>query len=271
MMLKNILLSVSLMVGTSCMEHKVGGKTAHEVFDDAKVADLAIAACNGDTETVNDLVQSGVDVNGGGISGSIPLLWALSCENLDGIEALMKLGGDPNYRANHGLTPIRAAAGYRNPELLKLILKYGGDPDSVGNNPYNTALQAALSLAIHYADNWEGLSDDNWTNFDILIEAGADINKRHGGRKTDSTIVEELVYARRYGKALELIESGYTEDINNIAETVQISVMRKRTSPKFNDFSTERTRLYEYLETEKNIDFKIVKANIEERWVSRKK
>jgi hypothetical protein len=163
-------------------EYAVWGETAADVFSDEPTAALARAACAGDTTTVARLATEGADPNaaGGeiygdwGTQGMTPLMWAISCGNLQGIEALLAAGADPNQAEPNGGTPVNMAARNRNPEILRLLLREGGDPNA--HRRGETALQTAAQAEPGF-EFVDGMPPERaWANWDALIEAGADPN-----------------------------------------------------------------------------------------------
>ena len=191
------------------MEHQVGGKRAEEVFQDPRSLSLAKAACDGRRKEIDALVAAGANPNAAGLEGMAPLLWALTCENSDGMEALLKAGADPNQKAHTGLTPVLAAASYRNPSLLSLLLANGGDPDASDGGHW-TALRESFASVV------EG---GTWDNYYNLLQAGADVNKPNG---FGWGIAELAVSQARFDKAIELLERGYDFELAKLAELAQI-------------------------------------------------
>ena len=71
------------------------GLKAREIFKDKKVRSLAIAAEEGSTNKIDQILAEGVDVNSVGDEGVTPLAWALLKMNKVGFEHLLKRGADP--------------------------------------------------------------------------------------------------------------------------------------------------------------------------------
>jgi len=179
--------------------HQVGGLTAQKVFADAEVAALAEAACRGDLEAVNRAVHAGANVNGRGLEGISPLAWALSCENLAGMEALIRSGADPNRGDDNGTTVVYYAATYHNRELLALLLRLGGDPNHMNNSGY-TPLEAAMR---HYR------ATGNIANLELFLEAGADTSVTNGG---GDTVVDIAAMRNQYDLVYRFLQAGYRGD-----------------------------------------------------------
>ena len=196
-----LLVLVGLLM--SCTEHHVGGHTAEQVFQDPQALGVAKAACEGDETEVLRLVAGGAPVNARGEDGFTPLLWALSCRSEQGVRALLDAGADPNQAAGN-YAPVLVAATYDDPTFLKLLLARGGDPSAAEAEGPNTALGMAFSLGLHR---------DDWRNYYILLDAGADINREHSG----TTIAETATALGRMDKAIELVQRGYNRNLDSLA------------------------------------------------------
>ncbi|MDB5424354.1 MAG: putative lipoprotein [Phenylobacterium sp.] len=155
-----------------------------------------------------------------------PLSWAVSCNNTEGATALLKAGANPNQGlrrhsdrspGDYGDTPVLRAVEEGTAAMLRLLLDHGGDP----NAAYDGAPGSALGLAADqgwdeafqafYAGNPSEESVDRtepsgaYEKYGMLLDAGADINRVHGGR----TIMDHLIGRRNYHKAIELVDRGY--------------------------------------------------------------
>ena len=207
------------------MEHKIGGKTAKDVFDNPLTQELAESACRGNIKKIKSLVASGADVNDSGFQGVTPLLWAISCKNEAGVEVLLKLGADPNHKAKHNYSPVTIAATYDNPALLRLVLEAGGNPDAEQGDgegyPYETALAIAFD---------KGFIEEKWKNYYMLLDAGADINKES---QSNETIAEIVTLSTKFCKTIELLERGYNHRLVKILHSVEISYSEDLISDAF--------------------------------------
>jgi uncharacterized protein len=203
-----VLLMAGLAEG-SCMQPEMNGKKVSEIFKDKQTAQLATAACEGNSAKINALIKAKAPINYAGSDGSTPLLWAISCKNEKGVEALLKAGANPNQHANESVenvNPVTAAASYSNPELLRLVLKYGGNPNSAMREDQDSALSIAFSL---------GNRNDEWTNYYMLLDAKADINWKNS---TNWTIADEALAQGYPSKIIELLDRGFNQDLEKIAE-----------------------------------------------------
>lgn len=193
------------------MEHKVGDKTAEEVFGATALAQLAKAACNGDPAGIAAALREGADVNGHGQEGMTPLLWALSCDNVRGIEALLEAGANPNQPVG-SCTAVYLAATRHDPGPLHTLLRHGGDANAFDTETGMTALQEAFSLGLH---------ELGWENYDALL-AKADINRAD---ERSWTIATEAAAMGRFDKVAQLLERGYARDLPNLGRMVQLRVV----------------------------------------------
>lgn len=191
------------------MEHKVGEKAVQEVFKDQRLAALARAACDGNEDEIDRAVKEGADPNGKGSDDVTPLYWVVRCQNMNGTEALLRAGARPNYMFGGRFSAVYAASTMKESAVLKLLLKYGGDPNAKDNKTNQTALQRALSLGIHGA---------GWDNYYALLNAGADINRAD---KVGRTIAIQAAALNQYDKVAELLERGYSYDLNDLGRIVQ--------------------------------------------------
>jgi len=197
------LLAVVGTQGMRMMEPKLGGKSANQIFSDPVVAKLAKAACAGDVAKIDALVAKGVNINGKGLDGAMPLFFALKCEQPAALEAMLKAGADPNLGSNIGITGTYAAASYADSAYLRLMLKYGGDPNKRTTEGH-TALAEAFMVG-----QYRGI----WDNFHLLLDAGVDMNLPD----RDTGIAVHAATVGLPSKAVELLERGYSYDLAGLA------------------------------------------------------
>jgi len=196
-----------LVLGCSGMnEHAVS-----EVFEDQDVALLASAACEGDVQQVRDIVSAGVSANAFGTQGITPLIWALRCENLAGVSALLDAGANPNQSADRFVIPLSVSAVIENSEFTKLLLEAGADANGLTDDVVSSPLMRALSLGTH---------TDNWDNYELILNSGADINLAYGPNK--NTVASRAVGYGRYHLAVELVERGYRYDLAGLRAAAEL-------------------------------------------------
>jgi hypothetical protein len=202
------LLVIAGTIGMTMNDPKLGGMTISQVFSDPKAAKLANAACGGDTARIATLIAEGVDVNAKGQHGIVPMFYALKCEQPAALEALLKAGANPNYAGTDGIPGTYAAASYTDHIYLKLMLQYGGNPNLTSGNG-NTVLLEAFTL---------GQFDGKWDNFELLLNSGVDINRPMSGGNTG--IATYAAFVGYPSKAVQLLERGYTYDLEGLADAI---------------------------------------------------
>lgn len=182
-------------------EVTVGGKTVSEVFSDAPVRDLAVAACRGDGAGVAAALREGVDPNARGLDGVTPIFWALACDSLPGVEALLVGGADPNLMTEPP-NPISAVdvAVTRDTRLLQAVLRHGGFPSPC-------AFEEAFGV---------GMDQRGWDNYYALLDAGTDINTECRG-----TVAEFAAALNQWDKVAELLERGYNTRLPYLGRLLQ--------------------------------------------------
>ena len=189
--------------------HTVGGRSVEQVFEDSGAAALARAACQGDVAAINRALREGANVDARGYQGVTPLIWAQSCQNLTGMEALLDAGADPNLMTEgRGSFSAVTVAAEMETGVLRLLLDHGGDANAAYGEGPSTALTKAFERGVH---------EQQWENFYALLEEGSDINRVHGG----STIAEFAAALNQYDKVAELLERGYNTRLNRLALRVQ--------------------------------------------------
>jgi hypothetical protein len=195
------------VAATGAAEFQVNGKTAGETYDGATAA-LVRAACDGSAQGVARAVSNGAKLGLG--SGKLsPLGWAIACENLAGIAAMLDAGADPNSPVAEDETAVTLAAGYRNTAILRLLLDRKGDPNA--HTDRDTALGIAYSM---------GNFGAGWRAWDMLLAAGADINRAapHG-----MTVVLDAAYHNDWDLVATLLERGYSGDLVELGRSATMS------------------------------------------------
>lgn len=191
---------------------RVGGKSVDDVFPDPAVAQLARAACVGDAPTIARLVGAGANPNASGFEGVTPLFWALQCESVSGVGALLEHGANPNQMIG-GEAPFSAvfsAAGRDDPAFLRLLLSHGGNPNAVLDDGGDwTALKAAF---------FRGNEGRGWENWNALLDAGADINAVHHG----TTIARLAALLNSFDRVDELLRRGYRRDLDDLLSLIEV-------------------------------------------------
>jgi ankyrin repeat protein len=206
--------------------------SAEGAFEDAGARRFAEAACAGDTAAIAQALRDGARPNTPGTWNDTPLTWAVRCDNLDGVTALLDAGGDPNFKAPnrflthedavrlhrwppepmpiYGFSAVYSAARTPDSRLLSLLLRRGGDPNAFSADVNRSALQRALSLGAH---------EGKWENYYLLLNAGANINRAND---VGATIADWAVTLGAMDKIEELLDRGYNYDLKRLARSISI-------------------------------------------------
>ena len=182
---------------------------AEDFFTDPKVIELCKAIEAEDLVEIDELVQSGVDVNARGRANMTPLLWAFPMGE-KAFRRLLEHGADPNVKLTERIYPFYAgdsvtflAAGpspshacifhdVSMDNYLKLVLEHGGDAN-LQNGHGRTPLFAAVTAF-----------EDSERRIRLLLEAGADIDHQDLYGDTPAMFAERH---RRYDSLLVLLEA----------------------------------------------------------------
>lgn len=206
---------IALLAGTqqvAGLEHSVGRMTAKDVFEDASLRRIAEAACRGDAETVNLYASSGVNPNGSGLEGLTPLAWAVSCDSVEGVQALLKVGADPNQAIGDEFSSVvYIAAGRSDPGPLKALLEAGAEANVFDLKSERTGLTQALS---------RGIEADDWRHWELLLEK-ADINRPMD--KFGGTIATYAASFNQFERVVQLLEKGYSYRLRQLGRYVEVS------------------------------------------------
>ena len=160
------------------------------VFDDESAVAFAYAAQQGNVETLQELLQLGVDANNRGEKDISP--FAYSIDNLGTFRFLLEHGADPNVYIGGFNTVLHIAAGKKDIEFLRAALKYGADPDIRTRRLGETPLFAVSG-------------SDASARIKLLVEAGADVDALSDGNETP---LISNARAQRYDMVLALLQAG---------------------------------------------------------------
>ena len=191
---------------TACVDHKLGGKTVQEAFDDPMASALVLAAIEGDSAKVNALVKKGVDPNTQGIQGTTPLIWTLVFGGKPGVMALLENGANPNQKFENGSSAMTMLARGNHPDMLLLLIQHGGDPNAT--NGFRPALHLAV---LNHREK----------NVDVLLSHGANVNALDGNHRSAAQVASavgevELAYKLVKDKGLSVNLDGLEKTLNNL-------------------------------------------------------
>jgi uncharacterized protein len=168
---------------------------ASDFFSDAKVAELAEAARDGNVELVDALVSERVDVNSNGKKDLNVLIYSMSGKNLKGFKRLLEHGANPNQQTDSGDSVMHHAAARKDTEALELSLAHGGNPN-LRDTSSGTFDPTPVFCAVR------GYSVENAR---ILIKAGADLNAKD---KDGDTLLMCAAMIQSYDVMYLLLEAG---------------------------------------------------------------
>lgn len=203
-----VLLAFSQQGG--CMEHKVGDKTTSDVFADDGLRRLAQAACEGDERAVHSAVQRGANPNGTGMRGLTPLVWAVSCDSVAGVKALLAAGADPNQPIGDDVTSVVYIAVRRNdPGPLQALLEAGAEANVYSLKSEGTGISQAL---LH------GIDTGDWRQWELML-AKVDINRPDN--KFGETIATRAAHLNQFERVVQLLERGYSYQLPRLGRSVE--------------------------------------------------
>lgn len=208
-----------VLLSVGCMGHEVGGKSSADVFADPNVRAMVDNACAGNGPGVKSAIGKGADPNFSGLDGTTPLMWAISCQNLDGVRAILDGGADPNLGIAGRFQPVLIAATYDDPAMLQLLLDRGANPDFHDEKYTETPLYKAFAT---------GLEREQWGSYYTLLDHGADIEFED---QVGETILHYAIAMGRFDKVVELLNRGYSKNLPEVRKRVEIRPI----SPEFKD------------------------------------
>jgi ankyrin repeat protein len=131
-----------------------------------EIEKLHNAAHEGDADTVNALLNAGVDVNARGEYNRTPLLWAAAYGRAEVVKMLLRRGADPNVKQDcDDATALHWAATGGHADVVEALLKGGADIDAIGQVAW-TPLHAAAAKG-------------RATVVETLLRYGADVDAKN--------------------------------------------------------------------------------------------
>ena len=202
------------------------------MFPEESVRALAKAAGKGRVKTVEELANSGVDVNASGTNGATPLFWAMN--NYKGFKKLLELGADPNVVYGDGGTVMHWAVRMKDNRFLEEALKHGANPNIVvkGSMFEDTPIFRALSQGIEKVE--------------ILLDAGANINAQDGFGWTP---VMDAMIGIRSDLVIYLLERGADYKIKTNEGSTLANIVADKEGMLTPQGELERLKVVEWLES----------------------
>ena len=168
----------------------------------AQPTPLVRAVAAGDLSAVNQMLQSGADVNQRDSIGQTPLIWASRQGRLEIVRSLVRAGADPNVKDQYGWTPVKAAFESRHFDVVEALVQTGADVDREQlRKDVNTKDTSGEPLLARVRDPASLLA---------LVRLGADPNSTptYGGR----TVLTTAAFSGDVDRARALIQAG--ADVN---------------------------------------------------------
>jgi hypothetical protein len=168
------------------------------------VQSLIDAACRGNVPRCEELIKSGVPVNGTDSNGDTALDWAIYYRHLDVVQKLIELGADVNHTDHapgytigftplmYVATPFRGKGYYRETmaerdQIAKVLIERGAD---VNRSTKAAGNFGGADTALHFA-----VEDQNPRLIRMLLAAGANENVKDQEGYTPMDIAKWSNYA----------------------------------------------------------------------------
>ena len=222
------------------------------LFSDQKVVELCYASKEGDLNKMDQLLKQGVDINAEGKDGMTPFLWLVEFSGLRNDDIMKKSfqwfvdhKADPvrvyHWNGNAYYTVFHTVA--KSPDIfyLKTILESGLIKDIDAELPENSHPTALLQAEL----------SDQFENFKLLLDYGADMDKKIGEFKRATINIVEGNMSWQF--AYELLKRGANFNTNmrdgqsEIVRVIEDIVFRPSVSLNFRG-ADYRQKCVEYLE-----------------------
>ena len=209
-----IIFLLIILVGCSKEQDYIG--MDYRIFSNTPAWELAKAVSRDDVYAIQYQIENiGIPINYQDPKfGNTVLMNAIMNRNYKSIEYLLKLGADPNLYndtiKNVGSNSVILASKWAvSPYILSLLLEYGGNPNSFCKGyeirPFGKKVPFRKS-ALDFA------AEDDVEKVKILLNAGADINRRVQGRNFPSALKGALIFNMK--TTLILLENGADYNCN---------------------------------------------------------
>ena len=143
-----VLLLYALLAGSYCFGQERQTSGAVEIF--APVFDIGVvyqpkpgeygitelmnAALAGDAQRVDDLIQTGADVDAVDDGGATALIRAAAYDYIDIVNLLLAANADPQPISNDGRSALSVAVEYKSSDVALALIGHGANPDTYLNS-----------------------------------------------------------------------------------------------------------------------------------------
>jgi len=138
-----------------------------DVRNDEGLTPVNLAAREGKTEIVKELLHLGADMSIGDFENSTPIHNAAVGGYVDTVEVLLDAGAAVDERDDNEMTALLFAVSYNNTALVRYLIEKGADVNAKNNNGFTPILTAVIRA--------------NVPLIECLLENGADVNVRADG------------------------------------------------------------------------------------------
>ncbi len=242
------------LMGCDTMKSDFSKKPMSDFFDDKKVQQLALAAAEGDAETVKDLIKNqNVDPNVLGKEVNSPLgketmtplryaWWTFTDNSVEGMKALLENGAEADQTID-GITLLDSSVvnpGERYHEISRILLEGGANANRAKTETKETPIFSAL-----YGKQLE--------NVKLLHQFGADIDFKN---KCDETPFQFAVETNQFDIAFWLEEQGVdVQNMDKYGGTAAGTIHDRLTEDLYNDWAKEAGLKMKALLEEKGVTF----------------
>lgn len=203
---------LSFVLAAGCQERDVTDPSVRleQLFQDPFAIELADAARQGKTHTIEKLIAEGADPNVRGYANVTPLFLTLECENKRGFLALLRHGADPNVHTQHGMCVVNRAAETDDPFFLREALLHGGDPNILNTGTIYQPIAPPFWYAIMGSGKHSIRRIVRNEHVRLLIAAGADVNGKVTSRQSGryGFLLEDAAYNQSYSVMIQLLYEG---------------------------------------------------------------
>jgi uncharacterized protein len=212
-----------------------------EIFD-GKHLEMANAILNDDLNSINKIVEEGLDLDKIFQENVTLLLWAMTNDNELSVRELLKLGANPNLKDNENIQPIYyATIADEDSKYLKILLENKADPNGGGDGQ---------TPVIH-----DALINEFWGNLDLLLQYGADINKTD---KDGDTIAMKCAYLNWFKELNMLIGKGARIDVETERGEGGIPLQVQENEAELEEFIEAQAATKQIL-LQKGIEFPVIR------------